>query len=175
MNIMNDLSDDAVRAESGLLVISRQPEYLTDQFTQPVVIGAGLLFNDPRQSRCGLCELVGHQSEVQGRSICSHHGLQHRPDHFPQDFLGRPMLTEHPANVFSMGRVYGTDQLPQDLGVQPHLAAEVIVDGRDIGTRAGTDLADRGTIISPLGKDFSGRIEQLSMCGVGRDGIPIPG
>ncbi len=47
-----------------------------------------------------------------------------------------------------------------DLGVEAVLAAEMVADGRDVGSRPAGDFADGGAVVADLGKHGQAGVEQ---------------
>ena len=75
-----------------------------------------------------------------------------------QDFLRGCVLIQYIVNGFELGSSY---RLLQDFGIQSQFIAEVIIYGCDICSRSGTNFANCGSLIAPVGKDRSGNSQQL--------------
>ena len=57
--------------------------------------------------------------------------------------------------------------MAQNCEVEAGFIAEMVVDGSDVGSGAGADIADGGSLEAVFGEDLAGGIDQASAGGVG--------
>src|SRR5215831_16940883 len=100
MGVMGHLSNNAVCAEPRGFMIARQPEDSADKPAKAVVDGLQHLVYHPRHCRCGLSQLMGHQSKMPRRPISPTHLLKHHPNDLPEDLAGRGLLVKRVADGF---------------------------------------------------------------------------
>ena len=155
MSVMNDLPDDALRAQLGPIVFRRQSEDPAQQHAQPVVHRLKRLIHYSRDGGRRLGQLMQHQSHMQVAALPPpEHVVQHQPDDIPQQRLGLLILFEqfmdfsHTLGIFH--------RAPQHFGVKLQLVAEMVVNQGEVNVSAATDLPNSGAVIAVIG-EYCGR------------------
>ncbi len=76
--------------------------------------------------------------------------LQPSSNHRPQNVFRRRVLIKSASHGFDFS---SSQRLLQNLGIQPQLVAEVIIDSGNIRSRRYTNFANRGRLIAPVSKN----------------------
>src|SRR6185436_7146416 len=71
-----------------------------------------------------------------------------------------PESLERALQIAIAARAQGAEQVLEHAAVEPELAAEVVVDRRQIAPGERRDGADRGVAVAPAGEQDFGRLEE---------------
>src|ERR1019366_8909109 len=101
---------------------------------------------------------VGEDSKMPVRQISPADAPKASSDYSPQDFVRRQVLIQSASNGFDVGSL---QRLVDNLGVQPQLIAEVIIDRGHVLSGNDANLANRGGLVAAVGKDWASGVEQF--------------
>lgn len=159
VRVVNDLANDAVGAETRDIGIRRLVEQAREDLAHGGVVGADDFFDDAGQGFGGLRHFVNHNAEMAGApGVGIVHAEQHGGDHEAQGFFGG---FGEGGGVAGFGiACAGSHGVAQDGEVEAGFIAEMVVDGGDVGSRAGADVADGGGLEAVFGEDLASGIDE---------------
>lgn len=158
VRVVDDLADDAVGAEARDVVIRRPVEQAREDLAHGGVVGSDDFFDDAGQGVGGLRHFVNHDAEMAGVSGARiMHAEQHGGDEEAQGFFGSFGEGSGFAG-FGIASA-GGHGMAQDGEVEAGFIAEMVIDGGDVGSGAGADIADGRGLEAVFGEDFASGID----------------